>query len=190
MPETLGHYRIVRKIGEGGMGVVYEAKDERLGRTVALKTLRSTEESEEARRRLWREARSLSRVNHPRVCQLFDAEEDGETLFLVLEFLAGQSLASRLATGPLPIPETVQISVQILEALVALHGLNIVHRDLKPSNVFLTPHGVKVLDFGLARWKGSSSLTRSEDAPTESAITLPAPLSVRRTTWRPNKPKA
>jgi eukaryotic-like serine/threonine-protein kinase len=149
--ETIGHYRMVRKIGEGGMGVVYEARDERLGRAVAIKTLRSSDQTEEARKRLWREARSLARVSHPHVCQLFDAGEDGETVFLVLELLDGQSLADRLTGGPLAAAETVQIARQILEALSALHGLEIVHRDLKPSNVFLTPHGVKVLDFGLAR---------------------------------------
>jgi serine/threonine protein kinase len=174
MPETVGHFRIVRKIGEGGMGVVYEAWDERLGRAVAIKTIRGTGESEEARKRLWREARSLARVSHPHVCQLFDAGEDGETLFLVLELLEGQSLAGRLAAGPLPVSETVEVARQILEALDALHGLHIVHRDLKPSNVFLTPHGVKLLDFGLARSAGAAP---RGDAECTQSTPLTAPGS-------------
>lgn len=147
--QNVSHYRIVEKLGDGGMGVVYEARDERLERAVAIKTLRADAETEEARIRLWREARSLARVSHPHVCQLFDVGEDGETLFLVLELLKGQSLAARLTSGPLPVPETVKILRQVLEALNALHGLEIIHRDLKPSNVFLTPNGVKLLDSAL-----------------------------------------
>ncbi|MGA7416086.1 MAG: serine/threonine-protein kinase, partial [Bryobacteraceae bacterium] len=176
MHETVGHYRIVRKIGEGGMGVVYEARDERLGRAVAIKTLRGTDETEEARKRLWREARSLARVSHPHVCQLFDAGEDGETVFLVLELLEGQSLAERLTGGPLPVAETVQIARQILEALSALHALEIVHRDLKPSNVFLTPHGVKLLDFGLARSQGTVPLGDAGRTRTATTFTSPGTI--------------
>src|ERR1017187_9859775 len=166
MPQTIGHYRIVRKIGEGGMGVVYEAWDERLGRAVAIKTMRGGGERKEARKGLWHEARSLARVSHPNVCQLFDADEDGETLFLVLELLEGQSLAGRLPNGPLATSETVRIARQVLAALDALHGLGIVHRDLKPSNVFLTPHGVKLLDFGLARSTGTPLPAGGEGAST------------------------
>jgi len=167
----VSHYRIVEKIGEGGMGVVYEAWDERLGRAVAIKTIRATEESEQARKQLWREARSLARVSHPHVCQLFDAGEDGGTLFLVLELLEGQSLAGRLASGPLPVSEAAQIARQILQALAALHGMQIVHRDLKPSNVFLTLHGVKLLDFGLARLAGAAPPSDAEGAWTAATIT-------------------
>src|ERR1017187_4332791 len=114
MPQTIGHDRIVRKIGEGGMGVVYEAWDERLERAVALKTIRGVSEKEESRRRLWHEARSLARVSHPNVCQVFDADEDGETLFLVLELLEGQSLAGRLAAGPPAPPQTAKNGRHIL----------------------------------------------------------------------------
>lgn len=176
MPETIGHYRIVRKIGEGGMGVVYEANDERLGRAVAIKTIRGSQQSGDARQRLWREARSLARVNHPYVCQLFDVGEDGETLFLVLELLEGQSLAGRLKGGPLPAGETVQIVGQILEALHALHNMEIVHRDLKPSNVFLTPHGVKLLDFGIARSAGAARLGEAERTRTAATFTDPGSI--------------
>jgi serine/threonine-protein kinase len=100
---------------------------------------------------MWSEARSLARVSHPRVCQIYDVLEQGRDIYLVLEFLEGRSLADRLATGAIPVAEAISIEQQVLEALDALHALGIVHRDLKPSNVFLTPHGVKLLDFGLAR---------------------------------------
>jgi serine/threonine protein kinase len=99
MLETIAHYRIRRKIGEGGMGVVYEGWDQRLERAVAIKTIREANESSDARKRLWREARSLARVNHPGVCQVFDVIEDGDALVLILELLEGQSLADRLAGG-------------------------------------------------------------------------------------------
>jgi serine/threonine protein kinase len=151
MLETIGHYRIRRKIGQGAMGVVYEAWDERLQRAVAVKTINETRESTAARTRLWREARSLAKVNHPHVCQVFDVLEEGEVLVLVMELLHGQSLADRLVAETITAQEALGIERQILEALQALHNLGIVHRDLKPSNVFLTRHGVKLLDFGLAR---------------------------------------
>jgi len=176
MLETIGHYRILRKIGEGGMGVVYEARDEHLGRAVAIKTIRGAQEGDDAHKRLWREARSLARVNHPRVCQLFDVGEDGDTLFLVLELLEGQSLAGRLEGGPVPICEAAQIAGQILEALHALHSLDIVHRDLKPSNVFLTPHGVKLLDFGIARSAGTAPLGDAERTRTAATFTAPGSI--------------
>jgi eukaryotic-like serine/threonine-protein kinase len=169
MRETIGHYRIRRKIGEGGMGVVYEGWDERLGRAVAIKTVHEASKSGDARSRLWREARSLARVSHPGICQIFDVIEDGKDLFLVLEFLEGQSLADRVASGPIITPEAVSIEREILEALEALHHLKIVHRDLKPSNVFLTRHGVKLLDFGLARSTGPSLDVDAD--PTASAST-------------------
>jgi len=171
--DTVAHYRIEARLGEGGMGVVYKAWDERLQRAVAIKTIRGVREGEEARKGLWREARSLARVSHPNVCQVFDADQDGETLFLVLELLEGQSLAGRLATGPLATAETMQIARQVLAALGALHRLGIVHRDLKPSNVFLTPHGVKLLDFGLARSTATSLPAGGEWAPTVTNLTAP-----------------
>jgi non-specific serine/threonine protein kinase len=171
MREIVGHYRIRRKIGEGGMGVVYEGWDERLERVVAIKTLHEASQSGDARSRLWREARSLAHVSHPRVCQVFDVLEEGTDLFLVLEFLDGQSLADRIASGSVSTSEAVTIERQILEALAALHDLDIVHRDLKPSNVFLTRHGVKLLDFGLAR--STHPVISVEAAKTASACTVP-----------------
>jgi serine/threonine protein kinase len=171
MLETIGHYRIRRKIGEGGMGVVYEGWDERLERAVAIKTIREANESRDARKRLWREARSLARVNHPGVCQVFDVIEDGEALVLILELLEGQSLADRLAGGTISTSEAVGIERQILEALQALHDIGIVHRDLKPSNAFLTRHGVKLLDFGLARSADSATAGNIDQTVTATMVT-------------------
>jgi non-specific serine/threonine protein kinase len=169
----VGHYQIRRKIGEGGMGVVYEGWDERLGRAVAIKTVREASKSGDARSRLWREARSLARVSHPNICQVFDVLEDGKDLFLVLELLDGQSLADRIASGSIATSEAVSIELQILEALEALHDLSIVHRDLKPSNVFLTRHGAKLLDFGLARSTSPAPAVGADQAGTASVLTGP-----------------
>src|ERR1035438_9563062 len=120
----VGHYQIRRKIGAGGMGVVYKGWDERLGRAVAIKTVHEASKSGDARSRLWREARSLARVSHPGICQIFDVIEDDKDLFLVLELLGGQSLADRIASGPIITPEAVSIERQILEGrLVQRHSL-------------------------------------------------------------------
>jgi serine/threonine protein kinase/tetratricopeptide (TPR) repeat protein len=150
MPDTIAHYRLVAKLGEGGMGVVYSADDQRLRRRVALKMVRDTGADPQWRERLWREARAAASVSHPNICQLYEVgEADGE-LFLAMELLEGEPLAARLTRGAIPQTESVQIALAVLSALEALHARGIVHRDLKPSNIFLTPHGVKLLDFGLA----------------------------------------
>ena len=151
IPTRIGPYAVQRKLGEGGMGVVYAARDERLQRTVALKTLSAIGTDPTAHQRLWREARTAASVNHPNVCQIYEIGEDAGTLFIVMELLEGQVLSERLATGPLTSADAIPIGLGILAALSALHARGIVHRDLKPSNVFLTRHGVKLLDFGLAR---------------------------------------
>jgi serine/threonine protein kinase/tetratricopeptide (TPR) repeat protein len=151
LPTRIGHYRIDRKLGEGGMGVVYAARDERLDRTVALKMMSSLTDDETARKRFWREARAAASVNHPNVCQLYDVGEDSGELFIAMELLEGEALSERLRRGPLSVSDAMPIGLGILAALSALHARGIVHRDLKPSNVFLTAHGVKLLDFGLAR---------------------------------------
>jgi serine/threonine protein kinase len=173
MLENIGHYRIRRKIGQGAMGVVFEGWDERLKRPVAVKTILEVNESKEARSKLWREARSLARVNHPNVCQVFDVLEEGESLVLILELLDGQSLADRLLTDVITTSEAVGIVCQILGALQALHDLGIVHRDLKPSNVFLTRHCTKLLDFGLAR--ATDTPLTGDPNQTRSAASLTAP---------------
>ena len=160
----LGRYRILHRLGQGGMGVVFAAEDESLGRRVAVKTI--TEPDESARKRFRREARAAAGVNHPNVCQVYEIGEDGGQLFIAMELLEGESLADRLARGPLPTAEAIALGRGILAALQALHASGIVHRDLKPSNVFLTPHGVKLLDFGLAR-PLPKELTQSIEAGTE-----------------------
>src|SRR6266545_3192673 len=166
VPERIGHYAIARKLGQGGMGVVYAARDERLERTVAVKTMSSLAHDETARKRFWREARAAASVNHPNVCHIYEIGEHGDELFIAMELLEGESLAERLRHGPLSVAETVPIGLGILAALGALHARGIVHRDLKPSNVFLTPHGVKLLDFGLAR-PSDPELARSLRSATE-----------------------
>ncbi|HEU4725750.1 MAG TPA: protein kinase [Candidatus Eisenbacteria bacterium] len=166
MRERIAHFRIDRRLGEGGMGIVFAAHDERLDRPVAIKTIRDAGQPA-ARERFWREARAAARLNHPNVCQIHDVgEADGE-LYIAMELLEGESLAERLARGPLPLEEVGALALGILSALEALHRHQIVHRDLKPSNVHLTPHGVKLLDFGLARpfeeeaAHGGGTVTRS-----------------------------
>ncbi|MGQ0735263.1 MAG: protein kinase domain-containing protein [Acidobacteriota bacterium] len=159
MQESLGHYRLLRKLGEGGMGVVYAAEDQRLGRTVALKTLRAGLADREARDRLRREARLAASITHPHVCQLYEIGEVGDTLFITMELLTGEPLSERLERGALPVREAVQVAQQVLAALSALHLRGIVHRDLKPSNIYLTGQGAKLLDFGVARAGADAQMT-------------------------------
>jgi eukaryotic-like serine/threonine-protein kinase len=162
--ETLGRYRIVEALGEGGMGVVYRAEDPRLERDVALKVLkRDALEDSAAKQRFRQEARALSRLLHPNIATLFDFDSQDGVDFLVLEFVAGETLAQSLSGGALPETRARAIALEIAEALEAAHEQGIVHRDLKPGNVVITPRGrAKVLDFGLARFlPGSTSVTRS-----------------------------
>ena len=148
------------------MGVVYAARDDRLQRTVALKTLSALTNNPTARQRLWREARAAASVNHPNVCQIYEiGEEDGD-LFIAMELLEGEVLADRLRRGPLSAVDTVPIGLDMLAALSALHARGIVHRDLKPSNVFMTAHGVKLSS--TSAWRGRSSRWRSRRRSTTS----------------------
>ena len=162
-PERIGHYAITHKLGSGAMGVVYAARDERLGRTVALKTMASVASDETARKRFWREARAAASVNHPHVCQIYEIGEDRGELFIAMELLEGDPLSERLKQGAMTVSQVMPIALEILAALSALHSRGIVHRDLKPSNVFLTPHGVKLLDFGLARPEPEETLGPDSD---------------------------
>ena len=136
--------------GEGGMGVVYAARDERLERVVAVKTMTSPANDETARKRFWREARAAASMTHPNICQIHEIGEHAGTLFLAMELLEGESLGDRLRRGPLRGRRPAD-RARHAGGAVGVHGRGLVHRDLKPSNVFLTPHGVKLLDFGLAR---------------------------------------
>src|SRR5204862_4178349 len=133
IPARIGPYAVARKLGAGGMGVVYEARDERLQRSVALKMMLGFGHDEVARSRFWREARAAASVNHPNVCQIYDIGEDGGELFIAMELLEGEPLSERLRRGPMKVSETIPIGLEVLAALAALHARGIVHRDLKPS---------------------------------------------------------
>lgn len=149
------------------MGVVYSANDTRLNRPVALKMILDSGYDEETRKRFLREAQAAARVTHPNICRLYDIGEVDGRPFLVMELLEGESISERLMRGPMPLAEALQVMLSILSALAALHRSSIVHRDLKPSNVFLSTHGVKLLDFGLA--KPVSAL--SDDGRTQTELT-------------------
>lgn len=165
--KRIGRYRVTRKLGEGGMGIVYAAHDERLGRDVAIKTIRDSGHDKASSDRFWREARAAAAVSHPNVCQLYEiAESEGEP-FIAMELLEGESLAARLRRGAIEVLEASTMMLAILSALEALHSREIIHRDLKPSNVFLTEFGVKLLDFGLAR------ATTTDGQATVQDLTLP-----------------
>jgi serine/threonine-protein kinase len=148
-PERLGRYRILHRLGQGGMGIVFAAEDETLGRRIAVKTISEPDDS--ARKRFKREARAAAGVTHPNVCQVYDVGEDSGHLYIAMELLEGEPLSSRLKRGSLALAEALPLAQGMLSALQALHERGTLHRDLKPSNTFLTPHGVKLLDFGLAR---------------------------------------
>ena len=150
--DRLGKYEILSLIGSGGMGDVYRARDPRLERDVAIKAIRSASvENDDARARLWREARAAASVSHPSICQIYDVGETADDIFIVMELLDGEPLANRLRDGAMPLDQAISVALGVLGALSALHARGVVHRDLKPSNVFLTNGGVKLLDFGLAR---------------------------------------
>ncbi|HJZ73115.1 MAG TPA: protein kinase [Vicinamibacterales bacterium] len=173
-PRRIGHYAIARQLGAGGMGVVYQAFDERLQRSVALKMMLGLEHDDTVRKRFWREARAAASVNHPNVCQIYDVGEENGSLFITMELLEGEPLTAPLMRGPLSVDQAVTIAADMLAALGAIHASGIVHRDLKPSNVFLTRHSVKVLDFGLAR----SEVDRTIDSAiglTRSGIVMGTP---------------
>jgi serine/threonine protein kinase/Tol biopolymer transport system component len=148
----LGPYEVLSPLGAGGMGEVYRARDTRLDRTVAVKVLPSEiSASPEMRLRFEREAKTISSLSHPHICALYDVGREGDTEYLVMEYLEGETLSARLARGPLPPEQTLRFGIEMADALDEAHRQGIVHRDLKPGNVMLTNSGVKLLDFGLAK---------------------------------------
>lgn len=171
--ESVSHYRVLSKLGGGGMGVVYEAEDTRLKRRVALKFLPEDTSSAQALARFRREAEAASALNHPSICTIYDIGEHAGRPFIVMEKLEGTTLSSAIAGEPQPVDRILHVGVQIADALAGAHAAGIIHRDVKPANIFITSRGdAKLLDFGLARLESHERLIGTDSEVTE-ALTAP-----------------